>query len=849
MSTIVVLVFGLMVWSASMAHGKIHLTVNGKPLDSITLELGQSCTVEVVSDDSTSYEDAVGFGNPDAPRPQIPRVLGDFSHLETRPEAGNSATVIKITDLYFYGYGVKAAGRGITPGVHFVFEYVAQQVGETDVKLYDSTFTNVIDSVHIAVIQPQHLRVNGQDVRSITLEQGQTCTVEVVSTVSTSYTDYVGFDNGVVLGSFSHYETTPLAGDMARVTEYNKPDFYGYYVVAAGFKPPPSAGVHFIFEYEALQVGETDVKLYDETLTSELDSVHVTVMTPAPMGTAFTYQGRLLDAGSPADGLYDFEFKLYRAPNGGIQEGNAIDINDVDVIDGQFAVELDFGSDVFAGDARWLQIGVRPGDSSGGFTTLSPRQEITPVPYALHASSSKVKQLIADFVVASGESVTAGDVVVFLNGYVQKGFAATGDRISCGSEYVFNPSYTGYMSAAALSSTKFVVACMDKGYYDYGIAVIGDVSGSSITYGSKYVFDLFTGAISVAALSSDKFVVSYRATGYYDYGVAVIGDVSGNTIAYGSTYIFNEATTDWTKVAALSSTKFVVAYRDYGNFDYGTAVIGDVSGDSITYGSEYVFNQAVTSHTSVAALSSNEFVVAYRDGGTSGTAVIGDVSGNTITYGSEYVFSSAGPYCISVAALSSAKFVVAYRVYGNFDYGTAVIGDVSGSSITYGSEYVFNPAPTGPYIGVAALSSTKFVVTYEDEEGYYDYGRAVIGDVSGNSITYGSENVFNEAFTGSISVAVLSSTKFVVAYRDEGNSDYGTACIGTLLAGNIVGIAKESATDGQTVPVIIDGVSDVHSGLIPGVVYYRDANGDLTTDQTVYRVGLAISSTEILLDR
>jgi hypothetical protein len=58
-------------------------------------------------------------------------------------------------------------------------------------------------------------------------------------------------------------------------------------------------------------------------------------------------------------------------------------VNDLDVIDGYFTAELDFGSDVFSGDGRWLDISVRPGDSTGGFTNLSPRQAITSVPYAL----------------------------------------------------------------------------------------------------------------------------------------------------------------------------------------------------------------------------------------------------------------------------------------------------------------------------------------------------------------------------------------------------------------------------------------------------------------------------------
>ncbi|MHC4643016.1 MAG: hypothetical protein ACYS32_15345, partial [Planctomycetota bacterium] len=101
------------------------------------------------------------------------------------------------------------------------------------------------------------------------------------------------------------------------------------------------------------------------------------------MGSVFTYQGRLMDANGPGDGLYDFEFKLFDDPCTGVQQGSTVDVNDLDVIDGYFTVELNFGSDVFNGDARWLDIGVRAGGSTGGFTSLSPRTEITPVPYAL----------------------------------------------------------------------------------------------------------------------------------------------------------------------------------------------------------------------------------------------------------------------------------------------------------------------------------------------------------------------------------------------------------------------------------------------------------------------------------
>jgi hypothetical protein len=106
------------------------------------------------------------------------------------------------------------------------------------------------------------------------------------------------------------------------------------------------------------------------------------VSNAAPMGTAFVYQGRLMEANDVADGLYDFQFKLFDDPCMGTQQGSTVDVNDLDVIDGFFTVELDFGSDVFDGSAVWLEITVAHADGSDP-CMLWPRQELTPVPYAL----------------------------------------------------------------------------------------------------------------------------------------------------------------------------------------------------------------------------------------------------------------------------------------------------------------------------------------------------------------------------------------------------------------------------------------------------------------------------------
>jgi hypothetical protein len=103
---------------------------------------------------------------------------------------------------------------------------------------------------------------------------------------------------------------------------------------------------------------------------------------PAVVGTAFTYQGRLMVSGSPADGLYDFQMRLFDAAAAGAQVGGTILIDNATVSDGRFTVALDFGQSAFGGGARWLDIAVRPG-AGGIYTLLSPRQKLNPAPYAL----------------------------------------------------------------------------------------------------------------------------------------------------------------------------------------------------------------------------------------------------------------------------------------------------------------------------------------------------------------------------------------------------------------------------------------------------------------------------------
>lgn len=107
----------------------------------------------------------------------------------------------------------------------------------------------------------------------------------------------------------------------------------------------------------------------------------------AAQGTGISYQGQLLDLGALANGNYDLRFRLFDAVAGGALVGtpDTLTFTNFAVVGGLFNLVLDYGTDAFGGDARFLEIAVRPGGSAVAFTVLSPRQAIAAAPYAVHA--------------------------------------------------------------------------------------------------------------------------------------------------------------------------------------------------------------------------------------------------------------------------------------------------------------------------------------------------------------------------------------------------------------------------------------------------------------------------------
>lgn len=127
------------------------------------------------------------------------------------------------------------------------------------------------------------------------------------------------------------------------------------------------------------------------TLLAALALTAFVTTAPAnePASTAFTYQGELTQNSTPADGPYEFEFRLYDDPALGNLVASIPGPFGVDVTNGRFTVRLDFGEAAFTGVQLWLEVGVRPeSDVPSPYTILYPRQELTATPYASIALNS-----------------------------------------------------------------------------------------------------------------------------------------------------------------------------------------------------------------------------------------------------------------------------------------------------------------------------------------------------------------------------------------------------------------------------------------------------------------------------
>jgi trimeric autotransporter adhesin len=564
------------------------------------------------------------------------------------------------------------------------------------------------------------------------------------------------------------------------------------------------------------------------TLAVAIAAVLLAGVTPAlsqPVGAAFTYQGRLTDTGNPATGTYDLQLALFDAASGGGQVGPTLTRDDLVVTNGLFTATVDFGA-VFAGSKRWLEIRVRPGASTGAYTTLAGRQELTPSPNAAFASSVPWAGVagkpsgFADDVdndsggditgVAAGIGLTGGGTTggVTLNANLAgSGTAAT---IARSDHDHFAQGWTG-SSASGLAVTNAAVAGV--GVHGQALATSGATRG---VLGESASVD---GAGVYGANASGGPAIVGRTTATAG-GNAIVGitegaggfGVTGAALTTGRGVYGSSQTTTGTGAGVHGFARSPQATAGFfENIGGGPAIV--LGGGAI------LFSDGTSQGT--AALGDVTGVAAgpgLTGGGTSGDLTLAvDLQGSGTAASvarSDHdhvaqAWSGSAPAFQALRVTNTATGGFSDGIWGQGDGaggGRGVVGYAPGATGTnFG---VWGQADSTGGRGVFGLTTATTGVNY----GVYGenasttagsagvFGRALgngpVSGIEGRANTAVGNAIYaqNESLTGGIGVAARG----VVAIYGEGTTFSGTGVFGLApqVGGNTVGVRAQ--TDSQT---------------------------------------------------
>ena len=440
--------------------------------------------------------------------------------------------------------------------------------------------------------------------------------------------------------------------------------------------------------------------------------------------------------------------------------------------------------------------------------------------------------------------------------------------LSIGATSVVNTGTNGGQAIAYdTNSNRVVIAYRDNSNY-YGKAVVGTVSGSGITFGTPVTFNAATTigmqpSHGIAFDSSNnRVVIVYKDNGNNSYGTAIVGIVnpSNNSISFGSEAVFESAHTTFPVVTFDSSNnKVLISYSDYGDSSKGKAIVGTVSNASISFGSAAEFEAGDVNHETLMSTfdsANNKVVIAYKDVGDSnkGKAVVSTISGTSVSFGTPVEFTASDFSSSSITFDSTSnKVILVYRDSGNSAYGTAKAGTVSGTAISFGNAIIYNSADSQRNSVSYSPTADKSIVFFRDGAAS-DIGKLVEFTVSG---TASSAQQFS-ATTTSASSSVFDPDNSVVvnAYIDEGNSgDLETVQVtGTstnITAENYIGMSTGGTyASGSTATVkIIGNTSNEQTSLTAGQAYYVQTDGTIGTTAADPSVfaGTAISATRLIV--
>lgn len=499
--------------------------------------------------------------------------------------------------------------------------------------------------------------------------------------------------------------------------------------------------------------------------------------------------------------------------------------------------------------SRAIGVGASPSYGTSGQVLVSSGSGSAPAWTTLNTSPSITA-------VASGSLSDGSKVVVNSNGTVSAVISTVIDPPTASGKTTFASSlslsnYAGRIVGAYDSINRKVLIVYGNGS-GYPTAVVGTVSGTTITFGTPVVIQSVVSQYRTVSYSPDAgaFLVAFNSSGGTS-GQAAVATISGTSVSFGTVTLFQAS-----DVFYLSSTyhaaqqKFVLAYSHQGAAGRGWAIAASISGTAVTFGSGAQFDSAAVSYTDLSYdIAQQKCMLVYTNSTNAGRALAVTVSGTSLSYGTVMTFFSGPAYYNNVVYHPiEQKHLVAYTTTS--DYGSTVVLTMSGTTVTAGTP-VSMGASRKDRPGMAYDSISGKIVL-----GYSSGGtqpQAVSVTITGTVPSYGTAVTLggSEGNEGIWMVSDTNAGKVVALFEDGSNNGVTnliTVATSNLTLTNYIGISDAAYTNGQTATIqIVGAVDDAQSGLTAGLKYYVAPTGLLSSTDTGVFAGTAVSATNLIV--
>ena len=438
--------------------------------------------------------------------------------------------------------------------------------------------------------------------------------------------------------------------------------------------------------------------------------------------------------------------------------------------------------------------------------------------------------------------------------------AVTGTNLARGTAATANFSNTASPSITYDSVNGKVIAVWQGYSDDDGYASVGTISGTTISWGSTVKWNGTTNSRPNTICydsTNERIVIVFKE----DNGniKSCVGQVSGTSITFGSVVTVDSNSGNANPMCAFDSTtgKVIAVWRRHTT-DYGAARIGTVSGNSISWGSEVLWTGTQIDKPSVTCQGGYAVCVDQNK------VNVGQISGTSITFGTMATipdFATGDATNVAVDPNTGIFVIQAQRSASSLV--AAIPATRSGTTLTFGTyKQLTSSSPSNNQTLCWAGGENKFFASFSSGSNGGDGMQSISIQLngSGTSITISSPYAFlgsnggNDQARGA-DCAHASGGKVVVFISNQANSRTGwyyveQTRVSNAIVGSFVGLSNAAYTNGQTAKVSVTGaISTNQSGLTTGTRYFLSADGALSdaADGEGIIVGDALSSTNLLL--